>query len=139
MGHDVYYFETTSAWPFDPERNMRVCDADYAVPYLARVAEGFGLGARWAYRRSYLDNAWLGPCRRDAEDLLRHADAVFNVAGAIVWLPLLGVPGMCAQAEREQFFETASYFRTRRVKPPKAGLPEIVSLSLAQAFANCKA
>ena len=54
-------------------------------------------------------------------------------------LPLLGVPGMCAQAEREQFFETASYFRTRRVKPPKAGLPEIVSLSLAQAFANCKA
>jgi hypothetical protein len=81
LGHDVYYFETTSTWPYDPLRQSRVCDSDYAAPYLDRVATGFGLAGRWAYRRSYSDKEWLGVSRRRAEDLLRTADAVFNVAG----------------------------------------------------------
>ena len=82
LGHDVSYVETTSTWPYDPIRQARVCDSDYAVAYLARVAASFGLGDCWAYRRSYLDNAWLGPRRAVAEDLLAHADAVLNVTGS---------------------------------------------------------
>jgi hypothetical protein len=82
LGHDVYYFETTSRWPYDPVREMRVSDSDYALPYLQRVAESFGLGGRWAYRRSYSDNAWFGLSRAEAEEWLAHADAVFNVSGA---------------------------------------------------------
>src|ERR1051326_105737 len=82
LGHDVYYFETTSTWPYDPLRQARVYDSDYAVPYLARVAESFGLADRWAYRRSFSDKEWLGMDRSTAEELLRNADAVFNVAGA---------------------------------------------------------
>lgn len=82
LGHDVYYFETTSNWPYDPVRQYKVCDSDYAVPYLARVAEGFSLGDRWAYRRSFSDKEWFGLSRRRAEELLAHADAVFNVAGS---------------------------------------------------------
>jgi hypothetical protein len=82
LGHDVHYLEATSTWPYDPVRQSRVGDSDYAVPYLARVAERFGLGGRWAYRRSYSDGRWLGMGRAEAEDLLAHADAVFNVTGA---------------------------------------------------------
>jgi hypothetical protein len=82
LGHDAYYFETTSAWPYDPVRQARVCDSVYAVPYLARVAESFGLAGRWAYRQSFSDKEWLGMTREKAEDLLATADAVFNVAGA---------------------------------------------------------
>jgi hypothetical protein len=82
LGHDVYYIEATSTWPYDPLRQARVCDSQYALPYLARVATSFGLGERWAYRRSYLDGEWFGLRRQQAEDLLWHADAVFNVAGA---------------------------------------------------------
>ncbi len=82
LGHDAYYFETTSSWPYDPIRQARVPDADYAVPYLARVALSFGLGDRWAYRRSYSDGEWLGLGRGQAEELLAHADVVLNVAGA---------------------------------------------------------
>jgi hypothetical protein len=82
LGHDVYYFETTSAWPYDPLRQTPVGDSDYALPYLARFAQRFGLGDRWAYRRSYSDKAWFGLSRAKAEDLLAHADAVLNVAGA---------------------------------------------------------
>lgn len=82
LGHDVYYFETTSAWPYDPIRETTVKDCEYAVPYLKRVAESFGLSERWAYRRSYSDKAWFGLSQTKAEDLLAHADAVLNVAGA---------------------------------------------------------
>ncbi len=82
LGHDVHYFEVTSSWPYDPIRRSRVCDSDYAVAYLARVAERFGLRDRWAYRRSYLDRKWFGMGRAAAEDLLAHADIVVNVAGA---------------------------------------------------------
>jgi hypothetical protein len=82
LGHDVTYIEATSCWPYDPVRGAKVCDADYAVPYLARVAGRFGLEDHWAYRRSYLDGAWLGPAAGRAVDLLAHADAVFNVTGA---------------------------------------------------------
>ncbi len=82
LGHDVYYFETTSDWPYDPVRQYKVDDSDYAAPYIARVAEMFGLGDRWAYRRSYSDKAWLGMDGAKATELLATADAVFNIAGA---------------------------------------------------------
>jgi hypothetical protein len=82
LGHDAYYFETTSSWPYDPIRQYKVCDSDYAVPYLANLADRFGVGDRWAYRRSYSDKAWLGLGQSRAEELLANADAVLNVAGA---------------------------------------------------------
>jgi len=82
LGHDVYYFETTSSWPYDPILRSRVCDSTYSVQYLARVAESFGIPDRWAYRRSYGDKAWFGLCRCRAEELLANADAVLNIAGA---------------------------------------------------------
>jgi hypothetical protein len=82
LGHDVYYFETTSSWPYDPVRETPVADSDYALPYLQRVAESFGLSDRWAYRRSYGDKTWFGLSRAAAEDWLAHADAVFNVSGS---------------------------------------------------------
>ena len=82
LGHDAYYFETTSSWPYDPICRSRVCNSDYAVCYLAQVCESFGLSERWAYRRSYSDKAWFGLSRAKAEELLAHADAVLNVTAA---------------------------------------------------------
>lgn len=82
LGHDAYYFETTSSWPYDPVRQSKVGDSDYALPYLARIAERFGLTGRWAYRRSYSDREWFGLSRLDAERLLAHADAVFNITAS---------------------------------------------------------
>lgn len=82
LGHNVYYFESTSSWPYDPVRRTRVNDSNYALLYLQRVAEAFGLGDRWAYRRSFGDKAWFGLSRETAEEWLAHADAVFNVSGA---------------------------------------------------------
>lgn len=82
LGHDVYYFETTSRWPYDPAKRTMINDSSYAVGYLDRVTKNFGMENRWAYRRSYSDKQWFGLSRCRAEELLAHASAVFNIAGA---------------------------------------------------------
>lgn len=82
LAHDVYYFEITSSWPYHPNLRTRVCNSDYALPYLAKVAKDFGIDDRWVYRRSYSDNEWFGMSRVKAENLLAHADVVFNISGA---------------------------------------------------------
>lgn len=81
LGHDVYLMEVNSSWPYDPLRESHVEDSDYALSYLRRVVEAFGLEGRWAYRRSCFDS-WFGLSKATAEDLLLHADAVINVSGA---------------------------------------------------------
>ena len=83
LGHDVYYFETTSTWPYDPQLQTRVDNADYAVPYLKSIAEKFGLKDRWAYRCSFsADKTWIGMDKTKAENLLATADLVFNISGS---------------------------------------------------------
>lgn len=82
LGVDVYYFETSSAWPYDPVREARVNDSTHALSYLNEVASHFGFGDRWAYRRSYSDKAWFGLDRKAAEELLAHADAVLSITGS---------------------------------------------------------
>jgi hypothetical protein len=82
LGHAAYYFETSSSWPYDPIRASRAADSKYALAYLAKVAEDFGLADRWAYRRSYGDKAWFGMDRASAEQLLAEADVVLSITGS---------------------------------------------------------
>jgi hypothetical protein len=82
LGHDVYYVEITSAWPYDPLRRSIVDDSDYALSYLKKVMDHFGFSDRWAYRRTYADGEWFGMSRARAEQILRGADAVLNISGA---------------------------------------------------------
>lgn len=146
LGHDAYYFETTSSWPYDPVRERKVADSAYAVPYLARVAEGFGLGDRWAYRRSYSDKAWVGPRAADAEELLHAADAVFNVAAStalaeeglqtpnLVYLgtdPVFHEVGAAVgTAEAERILEEHSGFATygENIGTPRSPVPPLPRL-----------
>lgn len=83
LGHDVYYFETTRTWPYNPILQTRVDNPDYAVPYLKAIADKFGLEDHWAYRCSFTrGKAWYGIRRSKAEALLANADLVFNVSGS---------------------------------------------------------
>ena len=56
LGHEIWYVEDDSTWPFDPEQNSVVNDCGYAVRNIPRWLEGAGLPARWAFR--------LAPARR---------------------------------------------------------------------------
>lgn len=89
LGHNVFYFEITDTWPYNPVMQTRVDNADYAVPYLKKVVESFGLADRWAYRSSFTkDKAWFGLSKNNAEDLLANADIVFNISGATIFKDL---------------------------------------------------
>src|ERR1044072_6329730 len=83
LGHNVYYFETSSTWPYNPVLQTRVDNPDYAVPYLKSIVEDFGLKDKWAYRCSFSNGKeWYGLSKEKAENLLTNADLVLNVSGA---------------------------------------------------------
>ncbi len=82
LGHDVFYVETTSAWPYHPLDLTTTDNPEYALNYLGRVLNRFDLGDRWAYRATYADGKRYGPLGAQAEDLLRSADAVLNITGS---------------------------------------------------------
>jgi hypothetical protein len=90
LGHDVYYFEITSTWPYNPVLYQRVNNADYAIPYLKNILRNFGFENRWAYRCSYSNNEWFGLSKSVAEDLLKKADLVFNISGSTKF-PIEGI------------------------------------------------
>jgi hypothetical protein len=91
LGHEVFYVETTSAWPFHPPTLNVTNDPSYTLAYLQRVLDSFGLGDRWAYRALYADGAWHGPLRTQAVEWLQSADAVLNITGATT-AEEIGVP-----------------------------------------------
>jgi hypothetical protein len=82
LGHDAFYVETTTAWPYHPLELTTTSDPAYALAYLGRVMDYFGLKDRWAYRPAYIDRLWRGPLAESVEDLLRSADAVLNISGS---------------------------------------------------------
>jgi hypothetical protein len=82
LGHEVSYIETTTAWPYHPIEMTTTDRPEYAVGYLSRVLDQFGLGDRWAYRAAYAGGDWQGPLSGGAPQLLRSADAVFNITGS---------------------------------------------------------
>jgi hypothetical protein len=57
-------------------------DPSYALAYVQRVLNKFGLGDRWAYRAAYADGAWYGPLSAQAVELIKSAEAVFNITGS---------------------------------------------------------
>ena len=43
LGHDVYYFEDTGQWPFDPTTGGTAKAPHFNVKYLSRVMESLSL------------------------------------------------------------------------------------------------
>jgi hypothetical protein len=93
LGFDVYYFEDTGAWPFDPDRNAITSDCRYAVDYIARHLAWCGLPDRWAYRAPAESRAVFGLSALAVARTIERADALVNLTGATVLTePYLRVP-----------------------------------------------
>ena len=82
LGHNVYYFEVTSTWPYNPVLQTRVDNVDYSVSYLNEIFSSYGIENRWAYRATFSDNAWYGMSKEKAESFLIDADLVLNISGS---------------------------------------------------------
>ncbi len=79
LGHEVWYVEDDSTWPYDPEQQTFTDDCRYAVRHVARCLAAIGLGERWAFRLPQRADACWGLSPRALDDLYRSCDALFNV------------------------------------------------------------
>lgn len=82
LGHDVYYFEDTGQWPYDPQAGGLAKEPDFNVAYLARLMARFGLEDRWAYRFPW-QSQWFGLSDARRSEIVRSADLLVNVSGTL--------------------------------------------------------
>ena len=83
LGHDVYYIEDTSRFPYDPVQQTPTEDYSYAAGILKRLAEEFDFQDRWAFCPRYKSrDETAGLPRRFLDDLYRDADALLNICGS---------------------------------------------------------
>jgi hypothetical protein len=82
LGHDVYYVEDDSVWPYDPHAETVTNDCRYAVAHIARSLEAVGLAERWAFRLADREGACWGMSERALGELYGRCDALLNIVGA---------------------------------------------------------
>ena len=82
LGHEVYYIEDSSRYPYNPTTFDTTEDYSYAAATLAKLAKEFGFEGRWAYCARYLpDQPVAGMSKARMLELYRDADAILNVCG----------------------------------------------------------
>lgn len=82
LGHEVYYVEDDTVWPYDPTVNSITDDCRYAVEHLSRSMEAVGLPGQWAFRLADREGACWGMPAQRLDDLYRDCDALLNIVGA---------------------------------------------------------
>jgi hypothetical protein len=82
LGHEVWYVEDDSVWPYDPVQNTVTDDCAYAVRHIATCLERIGLPDRWAFRLADRTGACWGLSESALDELYRSCDALLNVVGA---------------------------------------------------------
>lgn len=85
LGHEVWYVEDDTTWPYDPDHDTVTDDGRYAVRHIARCLGAIGLGTRWAFRLPQRQGACWGMSSQALDELYRSCDAVFNVEWS-TWL-----------------------------------------------------
>ena len=81
-GHEVWYVEDDSVWPYDPEQNTVTDDCRYAVRHIERCLARVGLPGRWAFRLADRAGACWGLTPAQLRELYRGCDALLNIVGA---------------------------------------------------------
>jgi hypothetical protein len=84
LGYDVWYFEDTGDWPYDPEQNTITDDCRYTCAFIGRLLTWCGMGDRWGYRAEAQGGRVYGISAPQAADLFRRAAALVNLTGATV-------------------------------------------------------
>ena len=81
LGHDVWYVEDDSVWPYDPVQNTITDDCTYAVSHVASCMSHIGLENRWAFRLADRDGACWGLTSRALDQLYESCDLLVNLQG----------------------------------------------------------
>ncbi len=81
LGHDVWYVEDDTVWPYDPAANAVTDDCGYAVNHIRSCARRIGLAGRWVYRLADRKGACWGTSEAELDELYRSCDMLLNVGG----------------------------------------------------------
>ena len=82
LGHEVWYVEDDTVWPYDPERNSVTDDCSYAVRHIAACMKRVGIPDTWAFRPAYRKGECHGVTSSGLDELYRTCDALLSVVGA---------------------------------------------------------
>ena len=78
LGHEVWYVEDDTVWPYDPVRNTITDDCSYAVSHITRCLERVGLAGRWAFCFGGQTGRCWGLSRNALNELYRTCDIMFT-------------------------------------------------------------
>lgn len=81
LGHEVYYVEDDTVWPYDPHAETFSEDCRYAVEHIARSMRAIGLGDAWAFRLADREGACWGLSESALRELYESCDALINGGG----------------------------------------------------------
>lgn len=85
LGHDVYYYEDTWSWPYDPLKKSASDSGDYSAQYLKAFFEQYApeLSAHWHY--VHLHDQCYGMTREEFRKIAQSADLFLNISGACLF------------------------------------------------------
>lgn len=85
LGHDVYYYEDTWSWPYNPIEKTNTSEAGYSVKYLGDFFNRYApdLSGRWHY--FHLHETGYGMSCKEFDDVAATADLFLNVSGACLF------------------------------------------------------
>jgi hypothetical protein len=82
LGHEVWYVEDDSVWPYDPEQNTVTDDCSYAVRHVARCMQQVQMDEQWAFRLADREGACWGRSPAELRELYRTCDLLLNIIGS---------------------------------------------------------
>ncbi|HSV16434.1 MAG TPA: hypothetical protein VLI90_19380 [Tepidisphaeraceae bacterium] len=82
QGHEVWYVEDDTVWPYDPVKELVTDDCTYAARHIAASLKRIGLEGRWAMRLADRPDACHGISSAKLNELYRDCDALLNIVGA---------------------------------------------------------
>jgi hypothetical protein len=82
LGHDVWYVEDDSVWPYDPIKDSITDDCHYAVNHISNCMQRIGLKNKWAFRLVGRKGACWGLSEQQLDDLYSSCNVLLNIVGA---------------------------------------------------------
>lgn len=82
LGHDVYYFEDTGQWPYNPVEGALAKGCAFNLGYLADVMSRFGMADKWAYCFPW-QSQWFGLPEQKRAAIIKSADLLINISGTL--------------------------------------------------------
>lgn len=120
LGHDVYYFEDTGQWPYNPKEGGLAKDCKDNVDYLATTMERFALGGKWAYCFPW-QKTWFGLSDEKRRRVIQTSDLLINVSGT------LARPQDYRQGARLAYIDSDPVFTQVKLERGQADLLKIVN------------